>query len=139
MAHDHAAAPVNVDLARQPLAGINAFDPELLNDPYLYYQRLREEAPVFRDPKTGIVSVATYDLIVEVNRQPAVFSNQFGAALRSGSAGAIDPEELSIAREGIEVAHTMLTADPPAHTRYRKLGMKAFTYKRVEQLGAYVA
>ncbi len=33
----------------------------------------------------------------------------------------------------------MLTADPPAHTRYRKLGGKAFTYKRVEQMGDYVA
>ena len=33
----------------------------------------------------------------------------------------------------------MLTADPPAHTRYRKLAAKAFTFKRVEQMGAYVA
>lgn len=139
MPHDDATATPKLDIARCPLAQINAFDPDLLNDPYLYYQRLRDEAPVFRDPKSGIVSVSTYDLIVEVNRQPSVFSNQFGEALRSGSAGSIDPEEQAIAREGIEVASTMLTADPPAHTRYRKLAMKAFTHKRVEQLGAYVA
>jgi cytochrome P450 len=33
----------------------------------------------------------------------------------------------------------MLTADPPAHTRYRKLAMKAFTYKRVEAMSGYIA
>ena len=139
MAHDDAAAPPKRDIAAIPLAEINAFDPDILQDPYPYYRRLRAEAPVFRDPKTGIVSVSTYDLIMEVNRQPAVFSNAFGEALRSGSAGATDPEELAIMREGVVVVDTMLTADPPAHTRYRKLAAKAFTHKRVEQMGAYVA
>ena len=32
----------------------------------------------------------------------------------------------------------MLTADPPEHTRYRKLCMKAFSYKRVLQMSEYV-
>jgi cytochrome P450 len=129
----------SIDIARCPLEDINAFDPAILRDPHGYFARLREEAPVFRDPKTGIVSVSTYDLIMEVNRQPLVFSNDFGAALRSGSAGAVNPEEAAVAAEGVIVANTMLTADPPAHTRYRKLGMKAFTHKRVEQMGRYVA
>ena len=137
MAHDDASAAA--DQARRPLAEINAFDPELLQDPHAYYRRLRQEAPVLRDPATGVVSVATYDLIMEVNRQPLVFSNDFGAQLRSGSAGQVDPEEQAIAARGIAVANTMLTADPPAHTRYRKLGMKAFTHKRVEGMGDYVA
>ncbi len=121
------------------LAEINMFDPEILQDPYPYFSRLRQEAPVFRDPKTGIVSVATYDLVMEVNARPRLFSNNFSEQLRSGSAGEIDPEELAILKEGVIVANTMLTADPPEHTRYRKLAMKAFTYKRVEQMGAYVA
>src|SRR5437764_10595476 len=34
--------------------------------------------------------------------------------------------------------HTLLTCDPPAHTRYKKLAIKAFTYKRVEQMASYV-
>lgn len=121
-----------------PLAEINSFDPELLQDPYPYYARLRAEAPVFRDPKTGIVSVSTYDLIYKVNTQPGVFSNNFGEQLRSGSVSEIDPDELAILSEGVPPAHTMLTADPPVHTRYRKLAMKAFSYKRVEQMGTYV-
>jgi cytochrome P450 len=137
MAHDDMAT--RPDLARCPLGDINPFDPEVLQDPHVYYRRLREEAPVFRDPITGVLSVATYDLIMEINRQPLVFSNDFGAQLRSGSAGQVDPEELAISQQGLQVANTMLTADPPAHTRYRKLGMKAFTHKRVEGMGDYVA
>jgi cytochrome P450 len=130
-----AAAP---DIARCPLAEINAFDPGLLQDPYLYFSRLRQEAPVFRDPKTGIVSVSTYDLIREVNAQPRKFSNDFGAQLRSG-AGPMDPDELAIMSQGLQPANTLLTADPPVHTRFRKLVSKAFAMKRVEGLTDYIA
>jgi cytochrome P450 len=122
-----------------PLHEINAFDPELLQDPYPYFARLRAEAPVFRDPKTGIVSVSTFELITKVNTQPRIFSNNFSEQLRSGSAAQIDPDELAILSQGVIPKNTMLTADPPDHTRYRKLAMKAFTYKRVEGMGDYVA
>ncbi len=138
MAHDDTATAPKLDLARCPLADVGLFDPDVLQDPHIYYERLRCEAPVFRDPKTGIVSVATYDLIMEVNRQPMVFSNNFGGLMR-GSGGQMDAEEAQVLSEGIQVANTMLTADPPVHTRFRKLAMKAFTHKRVEEMGAYVA
>jgi len=134
-----AQIPRAQDPAKCPLAEINAFDPALLQDPYPYFSRLRAEAPVFRDPKTNIVSVSTYDLIQKVNTQPRLFSNDFSEQLRSGSATAMDPDELAILSEGVLVKNTMLTADPPAHTRYRKLAMKAFTYKRVDGMGEYVA
>ncbi|QUD90522.1 cytochrome P450 [Phenylobacterium montanum] len=137
MPHDDASP--RPDIATCPLTQINAFDPEILQDPYPYFARLRAEAPVFRDPMTGIVSVSTYALIMEVNRQPQVFSNDFSAQLRSGSTSEIDADELAILSQGWPVSNTMLTADPPAHTRYRKLAMKAFTYKRVEGMGEYVA
>ncbi len=138
MAHDDHPA-VAPDMRTCPLSQINAFDPELLQDPYPYFARLRAEAPVYRDPNTGIVSVSTYDLIMEVNRQPLVFSNDFSAALRSGSASGVDADEAAILSQGWPVANTMLTADPPAHTRFRKLAAKAFTFKRVEGMGDYVA
>jgi cytochrome P450 len=138
MAHDDATT-ARPDIRSCPLHQINAFDPELLQDPYPYFARLRREAPVYRDPNTGIVSVSTYDLINEVNRQPLVFSNDFAAQLQSGSTGGMDPDELAILSKGWPVTSTMLTADPPAHTRYRKLAAKAFTYKRVELMGDYVA
>ena len=121
-----------------PLADIDAFDPVLLQNPHAYYARLRAEAPVFRDPKTNIVFVSTYDLIYKVNTQPRLFSNNFSEQLRSGSATAMDPDEIAILSTGVPPKNTMLTADPPEHNRYRKLGAKAFTYKRVEGMGEYV-
>ncbi|MEO8812441.1 MAG: cytochrome P450 [Caulobacteraceae bacterium] len=130
---------MTIDPATCPLHEIDAFDPAVLQDPYPYFARLRAEAPVHRDPATGIVSVSTRDLVMEVNRQPLVFSNDFAAHLRSGSIGGMADEETAILSEGWPVTNTMLTADPPAHTRYRKLAGKAFTYKRVEAMGDYVA
>ncbi|HEV2651724.1 MAG TPA: hypothetical protein VGU69_10730, partial [Rhizomicrobium sp.] len=125
-------------MSDRALAEINFFDPSLLADPHAYYARLREEAPVFRDPKTGIVSVSTYELIVKVNTQPRLFSNDFSERLRSGSAVAMDADELAVLATGIAPKNTMLTADPPDHTRYRKLAMKAFTMKRVDGMSDYV-
>lgn len=137
MSDDTGSAPINMRTC--PLDQINSFDPDVLQDPYPYFSRLRDEAPVYRDPKTGIVSVSTYDLIMEVNRQPMVFSNDFSAQLRSGSTAAIDADELAILNTGYTPVNTMLTADPPAHTRYRKLAGKAFTFKRVEGMVDYIA
>ncbi len=127
-------------MSQQPLSAIDFFDPIFLQDPYPAYSRLRVEAPVYRDPRTNIVFISTHELINEVNRQPAVFSNSFAEALRGGAGGGeMDPEELAIVSQGLPPVNTMLTADPPVHTRYRKLGAKAFTFKRVEQMGAYIA
>ncbi len=121
-----------------PLHEVDTFDPAFLQDPHPFYARLRKDAPVFRDPKNNVVYVSTYDLIREVNSRPNLFSNKFATQLRSGSTTEQDPEELAIQKEGWTVVDTMLTADPPEHTRYRKLAMKAFTYKRVMQMSGYV-
>ncbi len=121
-----------------PLGDVDTFDPSFLQDPHPYYARLRREAPVFRDPKNNVVYVSTYDLIRHVNARPRLFSNKFAAQLRSGSVDEQDPDEVAIQKDGWAVVDTMLTADPPEQTRYRKLAMKAFTYKRVMQMNAYV-
>ncbi|MBI1186027.1 MAG: cytochrome P450 [Alphaproteobacteria bacterium] len=125
--------------AEPALKDIPAFAPDTLADPYAYYARLRAEAPVYRDPNTGIVYVSTFERIVEVNSQPRIFSNKFGETLRTGAGIVIDPEEARIMKEGVQIVDTMLTADPPEQTRYRKLAMKAFTMKRVEGMTPYIA
>ena len=108
-------APLS-DAAERPLADINIFDPDLLQDPHAYYRRLRQEAPVFRDPKSGIVAVATFDLIMEVNRQPMVFSNNFGGQMR-GSIGEFDAEEAAVMADGIGGEHGVGHRDPVSHDR----------------------
>lgn len=122
-----------------PLGMIDALDPAILQDPYAYYFRLREEAPVFRDPKTGIVAVSSYALVLEVNKKPKIFSSQFAHLLNSGGAGSLDPEEAAIMAGGLHWVDTMLTADPPSHSRYKRLAMKAFPHTRVAQMESYIA
>ena len=121
-----------------PIEDVDTFDPVFLQNPYPFYARTRKEAPIYRDPKTGIVIVATHNLIREVNTQPKIFSNQFAERLRAGGSNEVDPDEIAILSRGVAPLDTMLTADPPVHTRYRKLAMKAFTYKRVRQMTDYV-
>ncbi|MEO0549700.1 MAG: cytochrome P450 [Pseudomonadota bacterium] len=121
-----------------PIQDVNTFDPQFLQDPYPFYARTRGEAPVYRDEKTGTIFVATYDLIKEVNSQPLIFSNGFRDTLAAGGVNKDTSEENAILAQGWIIKDTMLTADPPEHQRYRKLASKAFTFKRVTQMTAYV-
>ncbi len=123
----------------EALERIDATSPENLQNPYPYYDRLRREAPVFRDPKTGIVSVSTYDLVLEVNKKPKIFSSDFAALLSSGGTGSLDPEEAAILAQGLERRDTMLTADPPMHTRYKRVAMQALPHTRIMGMAPYIA
>ena len=113
------------------LADYNPFDPVLMQDPWRYYQKLREEAPVYRDPHTGMVMVSSYELVSEVLREHERFSNRFGAGMGAVTS---DPELSSVMSKGYRPVDTMLTADPPEHKRFRGLVNKAFTPRRVNAL-----
>ncbi len=127
------------DITSCPLHEVDTFSADFLQDPHPFYRRLREEAPAFRDPKNNVVYVSTYDLAMEVLAKPRVFSNKFGAQLRAGAAGGeMSQEELAILAKGWVPKDTMLTADPPEHTRYKKLAGKAFTYRKVIGMNDYV-
>ncbi len=74
-------APVSAPAA--PLDATNIFDPELIESPWAFYAKARAEAPVWRDPSTGIVQVFSYKLICEVARDKRGLLEQVrrGAAL----------------------------------------------------------
>lgn len=121
----------------RPLAELGLFDPALLAKPWGFYRKLRAEAPVHRDPGTGIFLVSTYALVLEALRQPDVFSNRFAAAM--AASGGMRPEVLEVAREGWPPVDTMLTADPPEQKRFRSLVNKAFSRRRVDKLVPRIA
>jgi cholest-4-en-3-one 26-monooxygenase len=74
---------------------------------------LRENAPVWRDPRTGGWGVATYDLIRYVSTSPQIFSN----------AGGIRPDQ--------DPVPMMIDMDDPQHLKRRKLVNKGLTPRRV--------
>ena len=114
------------------LADVHPFDPAVLADPYDFYRALRAEAPVYREPNTGLVLVASYQHVVEALRNHEVFSNGFARAM----GGSRQPNEAvqEVMREGYPPVDTMLTADRPEHDRFRALVNKAFTPRRVRTL-----
>ena len=122
--------PIDEDLEK-----INMFDPELMACPHAFFKKLRDEAPVFQDPNTGIFQVSKHELICKVARDAKLFSNQFGVIQRSG--GGDYPQEAAdiMASDGYPPVDTMLTADPPRHTSYRRLVDKAFSPARVSDMG----
>jgi cytochrome P450 len=112
----------------------NLFDPEVAENPFAYYQALREQAPVYRT-KAGFYLVSTYALCVEAMRDATRFSSAFAAAMGGGMG---KKSGAKIAEAPIPVTDTLLTNDPPSHTRFRKLVNKAFSPGRVEKMDAYV-
>ena len=112
------------------LEEINIFDQELMKCPHAFYKKLRDEAPVYQDPNTGIFQVSKHELICEAARNAKVFSNDFGALQRDGGSDVYPQEAAEIMeKDGYPAVNTMLTADPPRHTKYRSLVDKAFTPK----------
>ena len=112
-------------------------DPESRRDPYPLYQELRELAPVLRS-SMGALVLSRYDDCLEVLRDP-----RLGRGTRARLAGELPiPEmpagfdvDLEQSREFFERAtNSMLFADPPDHTRLRRLASRAFTPQRVEAL-----
>ena len=105
-------------------------------DPYVHYRYLREHAPVLRS-SVGPLVLSRYDDCQTALRDPRLGR---GMALREGAgmpglglAGFdVDPElrQQFLGRAG----NNMLFADPPDHTRLRRLVSRAFTPKRVESL-----
>jgi len=112
------------------------FDPAVLAAPHDLDRRLRDEAPVHRDPRTGVFLVSSYARVLEAVRDPATFSNRFAPAM-GGADGPDDGSggELALLRRELHpIVDTLLTADPPEHRRFRGLVNKAFTPRRVNAL-----
>jgi cytochrome P450 len=91
---------------------------------------MRERHPVFRVPGTDLHLVTRHDLVVPILRDVETYSNRFGGT----SERAVDELAQRLAEvqaDGWPLVSTMLTEDPPAHTRYRGLVNAAFSPRRI--------
>jgi cytochrome P450 len=131
-------APIDVDLDT-----FNPLVPEVMQCPFPHYAAMREQRPVFQLPGAPMYFVTRHDLVLEVIRNIEVFSNQFQSFSSSGGGfgsmtEAEQAELQAIMADGYPQVSTMLTADPPAHTRYRGLVAKAFTPKAIADLRPFI-
>jgi cytochrome P450 len=109
-------------------------DPDLQRCPYEFYHALREQAPVYLEPRTGYYLVSRYQDILEVKKNTRVFSNNFMKAL----GGRPPPEAMAIYKQCRARPATLHRTDPPQHDRYRKLIGRTFTIGRVRQMAPYI-
>ena len=109
---------------------VNMVSPEVLECPYPYYERVREEAPVHQTP-LGFWAVSRYEDVLSVVRNPEMFSS---LAQSNSFVTTPPPEVIEIAKQGYPRVNTLLSNDPPSHTQFRNLVNKAFLPKRVAQI-----
>ena len=109
---------IDVDVMEAPLDEVEYPTPQLVNCPYGFYQRLRDEAPVHRLPNGDFV-VSRYDDIVHIDRHPELFSNFIGP-LNPGFAQAygVDAE---VQGSGKLTPWPLPFTDPPDHKLKRSL------------------
>ena len=110
------------------IAAGSFFEPQVIADPFDYYRAWMPKSPVVQLSE-GMFLVLSYDLCVQATGDVETFSNNFQGTL--SGAMAEDGDVAAILADGWPQVDTLLTADPPTHTRFRKLVNLAFSMKRV--------
>jgi len=106
----------------------NPWDPEFRANPYPYYAPLLAGPPAVIDLMTKVALVARYCDVTAVLRDTARFSADRGKIMPA-------PQTEQMRDQGpFKGAPTMLTSDPPVHTRLRRLVSRDFTPKRIREM-----
>ncbi|MCC5885393.1 MAG: cytochrome P450 [Gammaproteobacteria bacterium] len=101
---------------------------EVQEHPYAYYHALHEQ-PIFYDSTLGCYICSRYDLMRQILRDTRVFSN-VGSQTMDGFK-APPPGVAEIRRQMIRQVDTLVTNDPPAHSRCRQMVDNPFTPRKV--------
>ncbi|MFI5043808.1 MAG: cytochrome P450, partial [Acidimicrobiales bacterium] len=108
----------------------------LIDDPYPYFDRLRGECPVLREPHHDVVMVTGHDEAAEVLADTAVFSScnalsgpfpGFPVPLE----GADVSEVIDAHRGSLPMSDELTTMDPPRHAAHRALVARYLTPKYI--------
>ena len=119
---------------------VNFFDRSTNDCPYHAYQQLRDEAPVWRDPRTGMFVITRYEDLRAILMDTENYVN--GRRRTPGT-----PEMLARAQKiqalyeekGWVPAPTLAGRDDPEHKQMRALFDHAFRPSRIKQLDGFVS
>jgi cytochrome P450 len=114
---------------------------ELIADPYPYWDHLREQCPVQREPHHRVIMVTGYDEAVEVYGDAATFSScnsvtgPFpGFPVPLEGPGVTDVSDIIAEyRAGLPFSDQLPTMDPPEHKAHRGLLMRLLTPSRLRE------
>ncbi|PDH66113.1 MAG: cytochrome P450 [Acidimicrobiales bacterium MED-G01] len=119
------------------LNDFSLFDSEIQQCPHRYYAKMQSEQGVFETDALGtsIYLVTRYEDVAACAMNTSAFSSRFDVgSMQGNSEYARRAQELYEQEGGFDRVGTMLTVDPPEHTRYRRLVSQAFTPKAIAAL-----
>jgi cytochrome P450 len=108
---------------------MHLLDPAMIDEPYGFYEDLRERAPVWEVPGTGIYTVATFQLLAEAAGRVEDFSSNINCLLYRDTDGM--PCRLPFGDAGVQA---LATADPPKHGLHRDTVFPELVAKRMAAL-----
>ena len=114
---------------------VNFFNPEISECPYPAYKVLRDEAPVWQDPITGMFIITRYEDVQMVLKDTTRFRNsrkKTKADSRSELLRKLYKEK------GWVPAPTLAGRDDPEHKEMRKLFTHAFRPQKIKQMDPFV-
>lgn len=102
---------------------LNPYDYDFHEDPYPYYKRLRDEAPLYRNDELKFWALSRHSDVLQGFRNSTALSNRYGVSL--------DPISRTLDAHKVM---SFLALDDPAHLRLRTLVSKGFTPRRIREL-----
>jgi pimeloyl-[acyl-carrier protein] synthase len=128
---DGQAPEVPVQPAVDPLLPLNE---SFYDNPYQYFHRLRDKAPIHWSEPIESWVVTSYDAVNEAVKNPHIVASRGDTYF-----GMLPPEDHAELRPLQNFFDQwLLFSDPPYHTRIRKLAAPAFTPKSVSALQEHI-
>lgn len=121
------------------LASVDFFsDPAIAQNPYAYFDYLREQNPVFREPHQGVVAVTGYQEVMAAFKDHETFSavNAIGGPfppLPFTPEGDDITDQIEAHRHLFPIHEHMVVMDPPAHEKARSLLSRLLTPRRLKE------
>jgi cytochrome P450 len=118
---------MTLQIDKPPRPVLDPYDYDFHEDPYPYYKRLRDEAPLYHNEELGFWALSRHADVHQGFRNSTTLSNKYGVSLDPASRGPHASKTMSF-----------LAMDDPAHLRLRTLVSKGFTPRRIRELEARV-
>jgi cytochrome P450 len=118
-------------------------DQSVFDDPHPYYEQLRSQCPVLREPHFGTMMVTGLQEGLDVYRQADAFSSCLALngpipGLPFTPQGDDISEQLSEHRAELPWSRHFITFDEPEHTAHRNLLTRLLTHERLKKSGDYL-
>jgi cytochrome P450 len=102
---------------------LDPYDYDFHENPYPYYRRLRDEAPLYRNDELKFWALSRHADVLAGFRNSTALSNAYGVSL--------DPISRTLDAHKVM---SFLALDDPGHLRLRTLVSKGFTPRRIREL-----